>query len=44
MKLKFCKKCGEYTLKEKCCDEETKSPHYKFKEVKNPTGIFKRKN
>lgn len=32
MKLKKCKKCKIYTLKDKCskCDEKTSDAHYKF--------------
>ncbi|MBI2046918.1 hypothetical protein HYT26_02010 [Candidatus Pacearchaeota archaeon] len=34
MKLKFCKKCKKYTLKEICkgCKEKTSEAHYKFRE------------
>ena len=32
MKLKRCKGCGKYTLKDKCpkCGEKTSDAHYKF--------------
>ena len=32
MKLRKCKKCKKYTLKDKCpkCDEKTSDAHYKF--------------
>ena len=37
MKLKKCKECGTYTLKEKCpkCNKKTKDAHYKFVKVRD---------
>jgi hypothetical protein len=36
MKLRKCKKCGKYTLKEECaCGEKTSDAHYKFLKVKD---------
>lgn len=36
MKLKKCKKCGKYTLKEKCsCGEKSADAHYKFVRVRD---------
>ncbi len=37
MKLKKCKKCDKYTLKDKCpkCQEKTSDAHYKFIKVRD---------
>ena len=36
MKLKKCRKCGEYTLKEKCkCGEKSGDAHYKFVKIRD---------
>ncbi len=36
MKLKKCKKCGVYTLKEKCsCGEKSSDAHYKFVKIRD---------
>ncbi len=37
MKLKKCKECNKYTLKETCpkCNQPTKDAHYKFIKVRN---------
>lgn len=42
MNLKKCVVCKEYTLKDKHCDKETKSAHYKFIKVRDETRKFKR--
>jgi len=38
-KLKKCRECGRYTLKEICsgCEEKTKDAHYKFVKLKDMT-------
>ena len=36
MKLKKCKKCGEYTLEEECkCGEKSSDAHYKFLKIRD---------
>jgi len=37
MKLKRCKKCFRYTLKQACpkCDSDVKAAHYKFVKVRD---------
>lgn len=37
MKLKKCKNCNKYTLKEKCpnCKEKVKDAHYKFIRIRS---------
>jgi rRNA maturation protein Nop10 len=45
MKLKFCKSCKKYTLKEDCdkCKEKSKPAHYKFLNLKDAPNTFKPK-
>jgi len=37
MKLKKCKECKDYTLKNKClkCNQKTSDAHYKFVKIKS---------
>ncbi len=43
MKLRKCKKCGSYTLKNLCqnCKEKTSDAHYKFLNLKKQNLIIK---
>ncbi len=39
-KIKICRICKKYTLKETCelCKNKTESPHYKFLKIPNQKG------
>lgn len=45
LKMKKCKKCGVYTLREECpnCGQETVSPHPPKFSPEDPYGKYRRK-